>query len=174
MKAEHWTINHKNHSNYGNFKWANIMCAKVPSRMCWKWYFHAAKQNIHQLLASSCTILQLPGEGCLHYSITSKKIKKEKSLFPGFAQSWSDNCTRGAQTNPTLYAVVFFPLREFKVSQGLSRSLSKVHRIFCSLNIYWRLSVHFKADGRPLLLQVLIRQFVLCFVSHLVSHPCRS
>lgn len=47
-------------------------------------YLHAAKQNIHQFLASPCTILQMFGESCLHYSITRKKEKEEKSLFPVF------------------------------------------------------------------------------------------
>lgn len=95
-----------------------------------------------------------------------KKAKKQKC-----------DCTHRAQINPTLDAVriyLYTPphLQEFKVSQGLSRAPSKVHGIFCRLNIYWRLTVHFKVEWRPLLLQVLIRQFVLCFVSHLVSHPC--
>lgn len=152
------------------------ICAKVPSPMCWKSSIFIQQNNTFisfwPRLAQYCNCLE---RAVCITALQVRKLKKENNynyflLLHSLKAITAPEVLK--QIQPSMQ--YFFPLRVFKVSQGLSRSPSKVHRIFCRPNIYWRLSVHFKADGRPLLLQVLIRQFVLCFVSHLVSHPCRS
>lgn len=92
------------------------------------------------------------------------------------AKNQKYDCTHRAQINPTLDAVhiylyIFPPsksLKSLKDCQELQARCMEYSPFEHLLAAYRAL----QSGWRPLLLQVLIRQFVLCFVSHLVSHPC--